>query len=167
LPIALALGAIFAVACQSSGRDSRPWRASDHDRGDAPPGEIAPSAPAVPEQQALAPTPTTSSPHMRDDSREARVMQSWVSRCMRCHGQIGAGDGPDGVATGARNLSDESWQSAVSDRRIADAIQKGRGRMPPSTVEPDILDGLVQLVRRMGAHSGPMPGAAPEGPPAP
>lgn len=161
LPIALTVGAMFAVACQGSGRDRRLWRASDHDQGDSPPNEVAPTSPAAPEQPAQLPTLPSSSPHTRDDSLDARVMQAWVGRCMRCHGQIGAGDGPDGIATGARNLTDELWQSANSDSRIAEAILKGRGRMPPSALEPAIVDGLVQLVRRMGAHSEQTPPAAP------
>jgi mono/diheme cytochrome c family protein len=101
------------------------------------------------------------SPHARDNSLDARVMQTWVASCVRCHGQIGAGDGPDGPKFLARNLSDELWQQAASDARIAEAIRKGKGTMPPFALDAEMVEGLVALVRRMAARSGPMPSGAP------
>jgi hypothetical protein len=80
---------------------------------------------------------------------------------MRCHGQIGAGDGPDGPKFSAQNLSDESWQHAVSDAGIAQAIRRGKGTMPPFALDAEVVEGLVALVRRMAARSGPMPSEAP------
>lgn len=86
-------------------------------------------------------------------------MQVWVGKCMRCHGQIGAGDGPDSM--GARNLTDPTWQASVTDIRIAETIRSGRGRMPPFPLEPAVVDGLVKLVRQMGTPSGMNRPAAP------
>jgi mono/diheme cytochrome c family protein len=140
----------FALACQTNASDTRRWRASDHDQADLGQNVTAPSASAGSMAE-------TSSPHTRDGSTEGLAMRAWIGKCMSCHGQIGAGDGPAGPASGARNLTDETWQSAVTDQGIADVIQHGRGRMPAFALEADVVDGLVKLVRQMGGHGRASP----------
>lgn len=133
--------ALFCVACQNPSQKARPWQASDHDHAEA----VAPTA------ETEQPAPVNSSPHARDGSGAARAMQAWITQCVRCHGRVGTGDGPDGAGSGARNLSDPAWQSATSDERIADVIRHGRGMMPAFPLQDDVVNGLVALIRRMAA----------------
>lgn len=76
-------------------------------------------------------------------------MQVWITQCVRCHGRVGAADGPDGPATAAKDLSDARWQSVTSNEQIAASIVRGRGRMPAFSLEPEVTIGLVELIRRM------------------
>ncbi|HMA96438.1 MAG TPA: hypothetical protein VKP30_27320, partial [Polyangiaceae bacterium] len=107
------VSALLCVACQSPSQKVRPWQASDHDQA-----EVTASSEEV--QQ---PAPVGSSPHSSEGSGAARAMKAWIAQCVRCHGRVGAGDGPDGPASGARNLSDPAWQAATSDERIAEGIR--------------------------------------------
>jgi mono/diheme cytochrome c family protein len=150
LPLTLFAWLPFAFACRTPAEETKRWSASDHDGTDLPQNVNAPSPP-------LASVAEASSPHSQDGASGALAMQAWVGKCMSCHGQIGAGDGPNGPISGARNLTEETWQLAVTDARIADAIQHGRGRMPAFPLEPAVIDGLVKLVRRMGNHGGATP----------
>lgn len=147
---ALALGPTL-LGCQSSPRDVRPWQASDHDRSEEQQPLQAPPQPVTAE---------SASPHQRG-AMAGRAMQVWVSQCIRCHGRVGAGDGPDGAALGATDLSNAAWQSAVTNEQIAQAIVRGKGRMPAFPLEPEVAADLVELIRRMRNDSV---GAAPEMP---
>lgn len=98
--------------------------------------------------------PVASSPHSSEGSGAARAMKAWIAQCVRCHGRVGAGDGPDGPASAARNLSDPAWQAATSDERIAEGIRRGRGLMPAFPLPDDVVNGLVVLIRRMAATGG-------------
>ena len=84
-------------------------------------------------------------------------MRLWATKCMRCHGQIGAGDGPDGPALGVINLSDASWQSTVADERLANSIRNGRGSMPSFALSPEEVESLIALIRQMGIRAEPLP----------
>ena len=164
----LLLLVLAVTACQDAAREARIWRASDHDRGDSPAQAPAsnPSEAAIPAGSGDLPA-QQASPHGAGAELDASVMRVWASQCVVCHGQIGAGDGPNGPATGARNLSEPSWQSAVSDERITESIRRGRGQMPGfAALSPEVLGGLVRLIRQMSAQ--PIPHAASPGPaPAP
>lgn len=72
----------------------------------------------------------------------------------------------------ARDLSDPAWQASVTDDQIAEAITKGRGRMPPAGLPAETVTNLVHLVRlfnqnRFSPRPGPSASAAPSAVPPP
>ncbi|MGC4065793.1 MAG: cytochrome c [Polyangiaceae bacterium] len=88
------------------------------------------------------------------DEATASAMRVWVQACIRCHGQVGRGDGPQGATTGARDLTQASWQQNTTDEQIAQTILRGRGLMPPFAIDESTLRALVRLVRQMGSAPG-------------
>jgi hypothetical protein len=50
-------------------------------------------------------------------------------------------------------LSQSTWQSVTTDEAIAVAIRNGRAKMPGFALEDEVIDELVQLIRRMGGSS--------------
>ena len=43
---------------------------------------------------------------------------TWRRSCLSCHGAFGRGDGPQGAAVKARDLTDPAWQASVSDEEL-------------------------------------------------
>ena len=72
---------------------------------------------------------------------------TWRQQCASCHGAEGHGDGPQGGMFKAANLSDEEWQSKVTDEEIAYVIVNGKNRMPKFDLPPEVTKGLVERVR--------------------
>ncbi len=69
--------------------------------------------------------------------------------CASCHGKDGRAKGLKAKAKGARNLTDPDWQSRVSDERIFNSINNGKGKMPAfgKKLSEAEVDSLVQYVR--------------------
>lgn len=69
--------------------------------------------------------------------------------CVKCHGRDGRAKGLKGKARGTRNLTDGEWQNRVSDERIFNSINNGKGRMPAfgKKLSEAEVDSLVQYVR--------------------
>jgi mono/diheme cytochrome c family protein len=70
------------------------------------------------------------------------------SRCMPCHGPMGAGDGPASAALTPkpRNFRDPAWQAEVSDEHLEKVISYGGaavGRSPAMPANPDLADKPV------------------------
>lgn len=126
------------------------WRASDHDQAEVVERQTTEKT-ALPTGDANG----VSSPHSTGSPEVGQALAAWAKHCMRCHGQIGAGDGPNGPQTGARNLTDSAWQARTSDAQIEQAIRSGRGQMPAFQLEPAIVSHLVRLIRQMGATGTP------------
>lgn len=73
------------------------------------------------------------------------------ARCVSCHGERGAGDGP--VATGLtvkpRRFSDAFWQDSVDDEQLARAILEGGFAVKKSSAmpaHPDLKDKVAELI---------------------
>ena len=73
----------------------------------------------------------------------AQAEQIFASRCAKCHGAKGKGDGPEAAKLNPRprNFSDPTWHLAVSDRlgMFVTAFRDGYGepwRLLEATVEP-------------------------------
>jgi len=105
------------------------------------------------------------------------TLVAWKQNCTPCHGAVGRGDGPRGPMLKATNLSDPTWQSSVTDERIAEVIKRGKGAMPPFNLPDGTIANLVKLVRMLnvakleahaqGAASAPSSSAVGSGAAAP
>jgi mono/diheme cytochrome c family protein len=70
------------------------------------------------------------------------------AKCAMCHGPDGGGDTPTGKMMKAADLRSADVQKAP-DSEFADAITKGRNKMPAvgKAFKPDEVKGLVAFVR--------------------
>ncbi len=142
------------AACSSRSDELRAWRSSDHDDGTA---RSPAGAPTAPHAAAEPPSPGEPSPHAATSS----VMETWANLCVRCHGRIGRGDGPEGIAIHARDLGDPAWQAGLSNEQLAASIVRGKGAMPPFSLEPAAVAELVSLIRQMARATAAQPDAQP------
>jgi mono/diheme cytochrome c family protein len=103
----------------------------------------------------------------------SEAQEFYTARCVVCHGAGGAGDGPsaDGFNPRPHNYTDPAWQASTTDDQIKEIIVKGGvhlGKSPamPSNTQlkerPEVLDGLVQIIRGFG--KAPRGGSAPARP---
>jgi len=142
------------AACDSPPGDLRSWRPEDHDHTTNP-GEG---------QVVQGPDAGTAPELARFGLDEVTVI-AWGQNCVRCHGNFGRGDGPQGPMVHATDLSNPVWQRGVSDEQIALTIQKGRGAMPRFDLPEGTIKALVRLVRLLDAGRAAVkadPSAAPE-----
>ncbi len=73
------------------------------------------------------------------------------SKCASCHGKDGRAKSLHGKHVHARDLTDASWQNEVSDERLFNSINKGKGKMPAfgKKLSEDQIDALVRYVRQL------------------
>jgi len=119
------------AACNRTPSDLREWRASDHDQADNPAQEGQ----------------VDGSNGLASLGIDEVTLVAWRENCAKCHGSLGAGDGPQGPMTHARDLSDGTWQAATTDESIATTIRQGRGMMPGFKLPDNTVSALVRLVR--------------------
>jgi mono/diheme cytochrome c family protein len=135
LAAALALAVIAAVACNKASSEGK---GASEDKG----GGV---------------TTTAAASHV--DMTAAKEV--FDSRCSACHGTSGRGDGPGSAALNPRprNYTDKSWQASVTDEQIKKTILYGGAAVGKSPImpgspdldaKPEVLDGLVAIVRRYG-----------------
>jgi mono/diheme cytochrome c family protein len=141
-----ALGLLVALAgCNSPPGDLRPWRAEDHDHTTNP-GQ----------DQVVAGPDAGPAPELARVGLDEVTVIAWNQNCVRCHGRIGQGDGPQAAMFKATDLSNPTWQRSVTDEGIANVIKNGRGQMPPFSALPDsTVKSLVRLVRLLDASKLP------------
>ena len=91
-----------------------------------------------------------------DPSSAARKV--FKSKCVVCHGDHGAGDGPGSAALNPkpRAFGDADWQANTTDEQIKAIIVKGGAAVGKSAAMPanpdlrskaDVVAGLVEIVR--------------------
>jgi mono/diheme cytochrome c family protein len=76
----------------------------------------------------------------------------FVRHCANCHGRDGRSKTPKGRQTHARNIADAGWQNDVSDERIFNSINNGRGTKMPrfdKKLSESEIDQLVSYVRQL------------------
>lgn len=112
------------------------------------PRETAPTAAAA---------PTVVPPSVPLDPA-AEAQQLFKSRCVVCHGDHGAGDGPGAAAIvpKPRAFADAAWQTSVTDEHIKKIIVEGGpavGKspgMPPNPdlkAKDDVVTALAKIIR--------------------
>jgi mono/diheme cytochrome c family protein len=130
---ALVLG--LFVFRPTSAKTVREWTPADHDQPEgAPAGKQA------------APNPGGRAKQASGGSDLAEL--AWSKNCAMCHGPTGRGDGPQGPMVKAPDLTQAEWQGKVKDEDIARTIREGRGSMPKFDLPPNVVQGLVQRIRR-------------------
>ena len=108
----------------------------------------------------------------KEDTPEVQGRKLYNAACAKCHGEDGGGGiTPVAGANASRDLSDPSWQAAVTDEEMRQLIRDGRGAMPAfgNVFSLDKIDTVVKHVRtlkRSGAPPKSAP-AKPSGAPAP
>jgi len=113
----------------------------------------ASDAPAATSQPVAAPEPPPPPP---DPAADARKL--FASKCVVCHGDHGAGDGPGAAALNPkpRAFSDAVWQASVTDDQLKKTIVEGGAAVgksaampgnPDLSDKPDEVSALVKLVR--------------------
>src|SRR6478735_9840062 len=109
--------------------------------------------PAASSQPVAVPEPPPAPP---DPAADARKL--FTTKCVVCHGDHGAGDGPGAAALNPkpRAFADATWQASVTDEHIKKTIVEGGasvGNSPAMAANPDLADKpdvvteLVKIVR--------------------
>jgi hypothetical protein len=151
---------LLALACNESPTDRREWRPSDHDHTDSP------------SENQVVGGPDGGSPELARHGLNEVTIMAWQQNCVRCHGRLGRGDGPQGPMTHAADLGNPDLQRTLTDEQMLKSIRDGKGLMPAFPLPEPTLKSLVQLVRLIGkatvdaeaaASSPPAGSAAPGG----
>jgi mono/diheme cytochrome c family protein len=119
------------------------------------------------------PPPTSGSPNAKPESgpgharpagnEPSMAQQLFTTVCATCHGMDGTGKGPAAEALNPkpRNYTDPAWQASITDDQIKETILKGgqgvgKSPMMPGQPQlkdhPEVLDELVQIIRKFGKH---------------
>lgn len=137
---------LCSCACErSTSSDLQEWSPADHDN------QSQPGAGQVNTSQ-----PRPGMPDLEEQGVTEVVLAAWKTNCVRCHGIIGRGDGPNGRVFKPRDLTNPKWQRVALDSEIARTIRRGRGQMPGFSQLPETtVQGLVRLVRMLNAEGAP------------
>lgn len=83
-------------------------------------------------------------------SAQSDAAKAFKANCVLCHAADGSGNNSMGKALQAKDLRSEEVQKQ-SDAALADAITKGKGKMPGfgSRLTPEDVKGLVGYVRSL------------------
>ena len=105
-----------------------------------------------------------------DATEQAQKMYETV--CAMCHGMSGMGDGQAAANLNPkpRNYTDAAWQASVTDEEIKKTIMLGGQATGKSAAmpawssqlkdQPEVLDGLVQIIRGFKKGDAPAGSAA-------
>jgi len=95
-------------------------------------------------------TVSRSSPVLVTGVNVARTAAAIYSKeCATCHGKDGQAKTFKAKFNHARNLTDAQWQGRVSDERIFNSINNGKGKMPAfgKKLSEEEINSLVPYVR--------------------
>ena len=121
--------------------------------GEEPSATPAKPAPAA---QAAKPAATQAAAAGADAQAVREADEIFKLRCVTCHGEQGAGDGPGSAALTPtpRNFQDADWQASVSDEHLSAIILMGGvavGKSPSMPGNPD-LQAKPQVLLALVAH---------------
>ncbi len=124
----------------SSSNERREWSPKDHDGNARTTTASVGGARAKPSARPTAKAPA------KAPTGPGSV--AYAKHCARCHGVSGRGDGPDGPALKAPDLTQPEFKKRATKAEIAEIIKKGRNVMPPfDKLPPEVVDQLVTYVR--------------------
>ena len=140
---------LFVAAC---GKNNEP----------PPPSSGAPMA-----QQESGPAAKQPAPAMNATEQSQKMFETV---CAMCHGADGTGNGPAAANLNPqpRNYTDAAWQASVTDEEIKKTILlggQGVGKSPSMPGQPqlkdqpEVLDGLVKIIRGFGSKGAPAAGS--------
>lgn len=74
----------------------------------------------------------------------------YAAKCAVCHGEKGKGDGPVAASLPAKStdFTDGKFWRGDAAKVITNSIQKGKGIMPPITMEPGEVKDVVDYMTR-------------------
>lgn len=118
------------------------------------------------------PPPTSGSPnaqpesgpsHPRPGGEVSQAEATFTTICIMCHGADGTGNGPAASTLNPRprNYTDPAWQASVTDDQLREIILKGGAAVGKSPAmpgnpnlqdHPEVVDGLVKIIRGFGKH---------------
>jgi mono/diheme cytochrome c family protein len=113
---------------------------------------------SAPEPTATATTPVAAEPAPPPPDPAADARKLFDTKCIVCHGNHGAGDGPGAAALNPkpRAFADATWQASITDDQIKKTILEGGAAVgksaampsnPDLTDKPEELSALVKIVR--------------------
>ncbi len=141
--LALALFALAACDRPPAADGLREWTSADHDRSDEK-EKLQAGAQAT---GARGPKGPPQGAGQAGGGVDALVDATWKAQCLRCHGPIGHGDGPEGPMVKAPDLTRGDWQDTIQDAEIAAVISNGKNKMPKFELPAPVVQGLVARIR--------------------
>jgi mono/diheme cytochrome c family protein len=129
---------LLALACNEAPPDRREWRPTDHDHTDGPSANQVVGG------------PDAGAPELARVGLDEVSMVAWQQNCVRCHGRLGRGDGPQGAMTHATDLGNPDFQRTITDEQMLKSLKEGKGLMPASPLPEPTLKSLIRLVRLIG-----------------
>jgi cytochrome c553 len=107
--------------------------------------------------------PESGPSHAQADGQPSVAQLTFSTVCAACHGIDGKGNGPAAVALNPkpRDYTDPAWQASITDDQIKETIVKGGQAVGKSATmpgqaqlksQPEVLDGLVRIIRSFGKH---------------
>jgi len=104
------------------------------------------------------PAPAAAAPAGGDSPAVREANQVFTLRCVTCHGEQGAGDGPGSanLAPKPRNFQDPAWQASVSDEHLSAIILMGGVAVgmsptmpgnPDLQAKPEVVSALIARIR--------------------
>lgn len=137
-PLVLGVSLLLALGCSRTDSSTlTEWTPADHDH------QQTPSSGQVNTEERRAQMPDLEEKGIND-----LILATWKQNCVRCHGLIGQGDGPDGRMLKPPSFTTPDFQKARDDAALSSAIIGGKGKMPAfSHLPPTTVQGLVRLIR--------------------
>jgi mono/diheme cytochrome c family protein len=82
---------------------------------------------------------------------EDKSAATYKQKCVACHGADGKGETPTGKTLAVPSFSSPEVNK-MSDQELADAIEKGKGKMPKygASMKPEEIKAMVAYIRTMG-----------------